>query len=73
MVLAEIGAGDVPQVVVWNQIDRIAGMTPEVVRDAYGKILNIKVSAVSGAGIDLLRNVLAEAAREAAGPLASAA
>ena len=72
-VLAEIGAGDVPQAIVWNQIDRIPGMQPEVVRDSYGKILNIKVSAATGAGIDLLRAALADAARESAGPLASAA
>jgi GTPase len=72
-VLAEIGAGDVPQIVVWNKIDEVPGMEPEVVRDTYGKILNIKVSAATGAGIDLLRGVLADAAREASGPLASAA
>jgi GTP-binding protein HflX len=72
-VLEEIGAGDVPQIVVWNKIDQAPALQPEVVRDPYGKILNIKVSAAAGAGIDLLRNVLAEAAREASGPLASAA
>jgi GTP-binding protein HflX len=72
-VLNEIGAGKVPQIVVWNKIDQRPGLEPEVVRDSCGKILNIKVSAASGAGIDLLREVLAEAAREAARPLASAA
>jgi GTPase len=72
-VLEEIGAGDVPQLVVWNKIDAVPGLAPEVVRDAHGKILNIKVSAVTGAGIDLLRDALAEAARDASGPLASAA
>jgi GTP-binding protein HflX len=72
-VLAEIGAGDVPQLVVWNQIDRLPGMQPEVIRDSHGKILNIKVSAATGAGIDLLRGALADAARETSGPLASAA
>ncbi len=65
-VLEEIGAGGVPQVIVYNQIDRVPGAEPEVVRDSYGKILNIKVSALSGAGIDALRDVLAENAREAA-------
>ena len=64
-VLAELGAADVPQVIVYNQIDRVPGLEPEVVRDAYGKILNIKASAMTGAGIDALREVLAEAAREA--------
>jgi GTP-binding protein HflX len=61
-VLAEIGASDVPQVLVYNQIDRVPGMEPEVMRDPYGKILNIKVSALSGAGLDRLRDVLAEPA-----------
>ena len=72
-VLAEIGAGDIPQIVVWNKIDQRPGLEPEVVRDTYGKILNIKVSAATGAGLDPLREVLAEAARETSGPLASAA
>jgi GTP-binding protein HflX len=73
-VLEEIGAADVPQLLVLNQIDRVPGMQPEVVRDASGKILNIKVSASTGAGIDQLRDVLAEAAREgSSGPYASAA
>jgi GTP-binding protein HflX len=72
-VLAEIGASDVPQVVVYNQIDRVAGLAPEVVRDSYGKILNIKVSAFTGAGIEALREVLAEAARDdSRGSLAAA-
>jgi GTP-binding protein HflX len=62
-VLQEIGAGEVPQLLVLNQIDRVPGMSPEVVREASGKILNIKVSALTAAGIDKLREVLAEAAR----------
>ena len=62
-VLEEIGADQVPQLIVLNQIDRVPGMAPEVVRDSSGKILNIKVSAFTGAGIDALREVLAEAAR----------
>jgi len=73
-VLAEIGAAGVPQVLVYNQIDRVPGLEPEVARESCGKILNIKVSAYTGAGIDALREVLAEAARVAAnGPLATAA
>ena len=73
-VLAEIGAADLPQLIVWNKIDRVEGAVPEVVRDPYGKILNIKASAVSGAGLDGLRDALAEIAREhAARVLAPAA
>jgi GTP-binding protein HflX len=74
VVLQEIGADQVPQLLVLNQIDRVPGMAPEVVRDSSGKILNIKVSAVSGAGIDGLREVLADAARAGShGSFASAA
>ncbi|HXZ48461.1 MAG TPA: GTPase HflX [Usitatibacter sp.] len=73
-VLAEIGASDVPQILVYNQIDRVPGLAPEVVRDACGKILNIKVSAATGAGIEALREALADAAREPLpGSLATAA
>jgi len=72
-VLEEIGAAEVPQLLVYNQIDR-SGLEPEIVRDSHGKILNIKVSAFTGAGIDALREVLAGAARDASrGNLATAA
>lgn len=64
-VLEEIGAGDLPQLLVYNQVDRVPGMPAEVVREPHGKILNIKVSAVTRAGIDLLRGALADAARDA--------
>ena len=73
LVLEEIGAAQVAQVLVFNQIDRVPGLEPEVVRDSHGKILNIKVSAFTGAGIDGLREVLAEAARGASRYLPSAA
>jgi GTP-binding protein HflX len=63
-VLREIDAANVPQVIVHNQIDRVPGLEPEIVRDAHGKILNIKVSAVTGAGIDALRASLADMARD---------
>jgi GTP-binding protein HflX len=74
VVLAEIGASDIPQIVIWNKIDRIPGAEPEVVRDPCGKILNIKASAISGAGLEAIRTALAEVARETdPRPLASAA
>jgi GTP-binding protein HflX len=73
-VLAEIGADEVPQVIVYNQIDRVPGLEPEIVRDPYGKMLNIKVSAFTGAGIDSLRDALAEIARnDSRDPVATAA
>jgi GTPase len=70
-VLAEIGASTVPQILVYNQIDRVPGLAPEIVRDAHGKILNIKVSASTGAGVEGLRDALAESARDDSLPTAA--
>ena len=72
-VLEEIGAAGVPQVLVYNQIDRVPGLEPEIVRDSHGKMLNIKVSAFTGAGIEALREALAETVRDASRSLPSAA
>jgi GTP-binding protein HflX len=62
-VLEEIGAAGVPQIIVWNKIDA-TGVEPGVERDAYGKIARVRVSAKTGAGLDLLRRALAETAQE---------
>ena len=61
-VLAEIGAQEVPQIMVWNKID-LARLEPGVERDEYGKILRVRVSARTGAGLDELRAAIIEAAR----------
>ncbi len=53
-VLAEIGAADVPRILVHNKIDRCA-RAPEVALDPYGRIDRVWLSAVSGEGIELLR------------------
>ena len=53
-VLAEIGAADVPRILVHNKIDR-CNRTPEVALDRYGRIDRVWVSAVSGEGLELLR------------------
>jgi GTP-binding protein HflX len=58
-VLAEIGADQVPQLMVLNKIDA-AGMEPRIERDEYGKIQKVWLSAKSGDGVELLRNALAE-------------
>jgi GTP-binding protein HflX len=62
-VLEEIGAGAVAQVVVWNKID-LTGAGPGIERDEYDSIARVRVSARSGTGLDLLRETLAEAARD---------
>ena len=59
LVLAEIGAIKVPQIVVLNQIDKL-GMAPEILRDEYGIINKISMSAITGAGLDLIKAALFE-------------
>ncbi len=71
-VLREIGAGDVPQIVVRNKID-VTGVAPGIERDAYGRICRVRLSARTGAGLDLMRQALAETARDRAAPASPAA
>jgi GTP-binding protein HflX len=58
-VLNEIGAANVPQILVHNQIDRV-GLEPALARDEYGRIASLHVSAKTGEGMDLLRLAMAE-------------
>jgi len=60
-VLGEIGAADIPQLLVWNKID-LNGHAPGLERDEYGKISRVRLSAVTGEGVELLRLALTEAA-----------
>jgi GTP-binding protein HflX len=66
-VLAEIGAAEAPQIVVLNKID-LTGLTPGVERDECDNIARVRVSAKTGAGLDLLRAALAEMSRKLAAP-----
>jgi GTPase len=63
-VLHEIGAADVPQLLVFNKLDNLPPeRTPQLLQDHYevdGRLLpRIFVSAQSGRGLDLLRQQLA--------------
>ncbi len=58
-VLAEIGASTVPQVLVMNQIDRI-GLEAGMERDEYGRISKVRISAVTGEGLEYINLVLVE-------------
>lgn len=58
-VLDEIGAGRMRQVVVWNKID-LTEAEPGIDRDEYGNIARVRVSAISGEGLAMLRETLAE-------------
>jgi GTP-binding protein HflX len=53
-VLREIGAGNVPQVVVLNKTD-LTALPAGLERDECGKIARLRVSARTGAGLDLIR------------------
>jgi GTP-binding protein HflX len=56
-VLREIGAGDIPQLRVFNKIDRIDGATPRIDGD---DAQSAWISARDGTGLDLLRRALGE-------------
>ena len=57
-VLHEIGAEKVPQIAIYNKIDRTEGTEPHVERDAEGNVCRVYVSAVTGEGLELLQEVL---------------
>ena len=71
-VLAEIGAAQLPQILVYNKID-LCGDNARVERDEYGKISAVRISAQTGAGLDLLRSTLEESAAAARIPVARSA
>ena len=68
-VLSEIGAQDLPQLMVWNKIDLVPELAPGVERDEYGNIRVIKLSALTGDGLELLRGALADLARNDTKPI----
>jgi GTP-binding protein HflX len=59
-VLAEIGAGDIPQIQVFNKIDRLEGAQPRRERTEAGAGERVFVSARDQLGLDLLRSAISE-------------
>jgi GTP-binding protein HflX len=59
-VLAQIEADEVPQLIVYNKIDKLDDMAPRLERNADGQIERIWLSAQTGEGLDLLRQALQE-------------
>jgi GTP-binding protein HflX len=53
-VLDEIGADDVPQLMIMNKIDDVDGIEPHVDFDELGKPAKVWLSAQTGAGVELL-------------------
>ena len=58
-VLAEIGAGEVPQILVLNKTD-LTGLPVGIERDEYAKISRLRASAKTGTGLDLIRQAIDE-------------
>lgn len=60
IVLEEIEANEVPQLLVYNKVDCLSEGLPRIERDDNGKPVAVWLSALTGAGTDLLLNVLDE-------------
>jgi len=58
-VLESIGAHEVPRLRVFNKID-LVGEEPRLERDGQGQVVDVHVSAVDDAGMDLLGQAIAE-------------
>ena len=60
-VLTDIGAGDLPRILVYNKIDAV-GLEPRVETDAHGTICRVFVSAQQRVGLDGLRQAISQSA-----------
>lgn len=58
-VLSDIGAGELPVLLVFNKVD-LSGGSARLERDETGRATAVWVSAQSGAGMELLRAAIAE-------------
>jgi GTPase len=59
-VLQQINADKVPQLIVYNKVDKVEGIEPRIERNEDGLIERIWLSARTGAGLELLRQALQE-------------
>ena len=62
-ILKEIGANDIPQILILNKIDlnNMAADSKGCTRDEYGRISRIRLSAKTGDGLEFVRQALEEA------------
>lgn len=60
IVLEEIGANDIPTLMVYNKLDLLDERVPRVDRDEDGVPTRVWVSAQTGEGLDLLQQAIAE-------------
>ena len=59
-VLKEIGAHELPMLEVYNKLDLLDGVEPQIQRDGDGKPVRVWLSAREGRGLELLRQAVAE-------------
>ncbi len=59
-VLAEIGADDLPHLLVYNKIDMLEDCPARIDRDGYGVPRRVWLSALTGEGADLLVQAISE-------------
>lgn len=59
-VLDDIGAGDVPQLIVYNKIDLLPDVEPHIDYDDEQQPCAVWISAKTGAGLDLLADAVGE-------------
>jgi GTPase len=59
-VLGEIGANELPLLEVYNKLDLLEDVEPQIQRDAAGRPQRVWLSARDGRGLDLLRQAVAE-------------
>ncbi|WP_418146801.1 ribosome rescue GTPase HflX [Actinobacillus pleuropneumoniae] len=62
-VLDEIGALDIPTLLVYNKVDKLEGVMPHIERNDNGKPVAVYLSAQANQGIDLLYEAIRECLR----------
>nr|WP_245796992.1 ribosome rescue GTPase HflX [Haemophilus paracuniculus] len=63
LVLDEIGALDIPTLLVFNKIDKLAGVEPHIERNDKGEPIAVYLSAHTGEGVELLYQAIQERLR----------
>ncbi|HQT81659.1 MAG: GTPase HflX [Ferrovum sp. 37-45-19] len=59
-VLKDIGADHIPQVLVLNKIDQLVDWQAGLIRDPYGTIEEVHLSAMNGQGMEFIRQAFVE-------------
>jgi len=59
-IIEQIGAQEIPSIIVMNKVDEMSGFHPRVDKDYAGNIYRVWLSAHTGEGIDFLYQALSE-------------